>query len=167
MGCRMATGSLRYRLWSFSDPEQHGDDDGWTRRAQRGRKWDECLGSLRRMVTWFRVGLADLRLGRRPRRRLLSGRRNGLRSDGSRYQQRSSVQIASKCGTQHLVGGRPAISAPCARCCRQTWLATSRRKARGSRSTISHDAPLNTASGKFRVSARFSEVSNSVEFRAF
>nr|WP_249146924.1 MFS transporter [Bradyrhizobium japonicum] len=96
---------LRYRLWSFSDPEQHGDDDGWTRRAQRGRKWDECLGSLHRMVTWFRVGLADLRIGRRPRRRLLFGRRNGLRSDGSRHQQRSSVQIASKCGTLHLVSG--------------------------------------------------------------
>src|SRR5262249_55436662 len=32
-------------------------------------------------------------------RSLLFGRRDGLRSDGGRYQQRSSVQIASNCGT--------------------------------------------------------------------
>ncbi len=33
VGCRMAAGPLRYRLWPFPDPEQHYDDDGWTHRA--------------------------------------------------------------------------------------------------------------------------------------
>ncbi|MGY3471004.1 MFS family permease [Bradyrhizobium sp. LM6.11] len=115
VGCRLAAGSLRYRLWSFSDPEQHGDDDGWTRRAQRGRKWDECRGSLHRMVTWFRAGLADLRLGRRPWRDLLFGRRNGLRSDGGRYQQRSSVQITVKWERQHTFARSEMSALPMSR----------------------------------------------------
>jgi DHA2 family multidrug resistance protein-like MFS transporter len=33
VGCRMAVGPLRYRLWPFPDAEQHCDDDGWTHRA--------------------------------------------------------------------------------------------------------------------------------------